>query len=80
MSAYRGADVTKSYSFALPPGADADINRLGEAVGGAGAPAGARASGQGMSPSAGAPAPAFTDAMKQALRASSDPLAAAFGG
>ena len=80
VAAYSGADVTKSLSFALPPGADADISRLGEAVGGAGAPSRARGAYQGMAASAGAPAPAFTDAMRQALRASSDPLAAAFGG
>ena len=80
VAAVSNSDVTKSLSFALPPGADADIFRLGEALGGPLAPAGARGAGQGMSASAGAPAPAFTDAMKQALRASSDPMGAAFGG
>lgn len=80
VAAVSNADVTKSYSFALPPGADADINREGEALDRAGAPAGARGHDQDMSASAGAPAPAFTEAMKQALRASSDLMAAAFGG
>lgn len=80
VAAYSGADITKSLSFALPPGADADINRSGEALGGARAPAGARAADQGMAASAGAPAPAFTEQMKQALRAQSDPMAAALGG
>ena len=80
VAAVVNADVTKSLSFALPPGADADIYRLDEGLGGPLAPAGARGAGQGMAASAGAPAPAFTDAMKQALRASSDPMGAAFGG
>ena len=80
VAAFSNSDVTKSLSFALPPGADADINRVVKALGGPLAPAGARGAGQGMWASAGAPAPAFTDAMKQALRASSDPMGAAFDG
>ena len=66
---YSGADVTKSLNFALPPGATADISRVGAAAAAAAPPVGVRAASLGMPASAGAPAPGFTDAMRQALRA-----------